>query len=112
LIEASVMLGAIASPDNNRIKRDALKKFATAIGLAFQIQDDILDVEGTVASLGKTPGADAAKQKPTYPSITSLDFARTRARELRDEAVQLLAPLGEHAKPLADLAHFVVSRAH
>jgi farnesyl diphosphate synthase len=112
LIEASVLLGAIASKDHNPIKRDALKKFAAEIGLAFQIQDDILDVEGTVASLGKTPGADAAKQKPTYPSITSLDFSRTRARELRDQAVQSLAPLGEPAAPLIELAHFVVSRAH
>jgi len=112
LIEASVLLGAIASPSEDRAKRDALKKFAAEIGLAFQIQDDILDVEGTVASLGKTPGADAAKQKPTYPSITSLDYARTRARELRDQAVQSLAPLGQHAAPLVDLAHFVVSRAH
>jgi farnesyl diphosphate synthase len=112
LIEASVLLGAIASKDSNPIKRDALKKFATEIGLAFQIQDDILDVEGTVASLGKTPGADAAKQKPTYPSITSLDVSRVRARELRDQAVQSLAPLGEPAAPLIELAHFVVSRAH
>jgi geranylgeranyl pyrophosphate synthase len=112
LIEASVLLGAIASPSEDEIKRSALRKFAAEIGLAFQIQDDILDVEGTVASLGKTPGADAAKQKPTYPSITSLEIARTRARELRDHAVQVLAPLGEQGAPLAELAHFVVSRAH
>jgi farnesyl diphosphate synthase len=112
LIEGSVLLGAIASKDSNSIKRDALKNFAAAIGLAFQIQDDILDVEGTAASIGKTPGSDAAKQKPTYPSITGLDFARTRARELRDRAVQALAPLGERGEPLAELAHFVVNRAH
>lgn len=112
LIEASVLLGAIASPTRDESKREALRRFAAEIGLAFQIQDDILDVEGTVAALGKTPGADAAKQKPTYPSITSLEFARTRARELCDRAVQAVAPLGAQGAPLADLAHFVVNRAH
>ena len=112
LIKASVLLGALASPSEDALKRTALERFAAEIGLAFQIQDDILDVEGTVASLGKTPGADAAKQKPTYPSITSLDIARARARELRDHAVRALAPLGEHGTPLAELAQFVVSRAH
>jgi farnesyl diphosphate synthase len=112
LIEASVMLGAIAAESAERSKLDALRGFAADIGLAFQIQDDILDVEGNVATLGKTPGADAAKQKPTYPSTSGLDVARTRARELRDRAVHALAPLGSRGSALADLAHFVVSRAH
>jgi geranylgeranyl pyrophosphate synthase len=112
LIEASVLLGSIASPTQDESKRNALRRFAAEIGLAFQIQDDILDVEGAAAALGKTPGKDAATHKPTYPSITSLDIARTRARELCDRAVQALKPLGEKAAPLADLAHFVVNRAH
>jgi geranylgeranyl diphosphate synthase, type II len=112
LIEASVMLGAIASEQTDRGKLDGLRRFAADIGLAFQIQDDILDVEGNVATLGKTPGADAAKQKPTYPSTSGLDAARVRARELRDRAVQALAPLGERASALSELAHFVVNRAH
>jgi farnesyl diphosphate synthase len=112
LIEASVMLGAIAAESADRSKLDALRGFAADIGLAFQIQDDILDVEGNVATLGKTPGADAAKQKPTYPSTSGLDTARARARELRDRAVNALAPLGSRGSALSDLAHFVVNRAH
>ena len=81
------------------------------MGLAFQIQDDILDVEGDPALLGKSTGADAAHAKPTYPSTAGLAAAKRRADELRDAAVAALAPLGERAAALAQLADFVVNRA-
>jgi len=89
----------------------ALERFGAEIGLAFQIQDDILDVEGDPRLLGKSTGADAAHAKPTYPSTVGLEIARVRARELRDTAIAALAPLGRRAAALTQLANFVVDRA-
>lgn len=111
LIECSVLLGALAANLTAGPQLEALRHFGSAVGLAFQIQDDILDVEGDPALLGKTTGADAALAKPTYPSTAGLDAARRRARELRDAAVAALSPLGERAAVLAQLADFVVNRA-
>ncbi|HEX2670160.1 MAG TPA: polyprenyl synthetase family protein, partial [Polyangiaceae bacterium] len=76
------------------------------------IQDDILDVEGDPSLLGKTTGADAAHNKPTYPSTAGLGAARNRARQLRDDAITALQPLGPAGATLAELAHFVVSRVN
>jgi geranylgeranyl pyrophosphate synthase len=112
LIEASVLLGAIAAGKADEARFNALRRYAAEIGLAFQIQDDILDVEGHLDALGKVPGADAARDKPTYPSTVGLEAARRRACELRDRAVSALEPLGADGAPLAELAHFVVNRAH
>lgn len=110
LIQASVLLGAIAAGVAQGERYDALGRFGAAIGLAFQIQDDILDVEGATETLGKTARADIAKSKPTYPSTMGLDAARQAAVALRDQAVASLSPLGSDAEPLIALAHFVVSR--
>jgi geranylgeranyl diphosphate synthase, type II len=111
LIEGSVLLGATAAGITPGLELDALKRFGADIGLAFQIQDDILDVEGETAVIGKSAGADVARNKPTYPSTVGLPGARTRAHELRDGAIAALAPLGSRVATLADLADFVVSRA-
>jgi len=110
LIEGSVLLGALAAGITGGPRLDGLRRFGAEIGLAFQIQDDILDVEGDTSLLGKTAGADAAHNKPTYPSTAGLNAARERARQLRDNAIAALEPLGSGGTPLADLAHFVVSR--
>jgi len=110
LIQGSVLLGALAAGVSAPQELAALGQFGAEIGLAFQIQDDILDVEGDSALLGKTTGADAAHAKPTYPSTAGIDAARARARELRDAAIAALEPLGERAGALAELARFVVSR--
>ena len=112
LIEASVQLGALAAGVGAGREFDALTAFGRDIGLAFQIQDDILDVAGTTDALGKQAGADAARAKPTYPSTVGLQAAEHRAAELRDAAIAALAPLGERAERLAELARFMVSRAH
>jgi len=110
LIEGSVLLGALAAGVTVGPRLEGLRRFGAEIGLAFQIQDDILDVEGDPSLLGKTTGADAAHNKPTYPSTAGLDAARKRARQLRDDAIAALEPLGTNATALAELAHFVVSR--
>ncbi len=110
LIKGSVLLGAIGAGIDAGRDFQALELFGDEIGLAFQIQDDILDVEGDVAVLGKATGADAALSKPTYPSTVGLSAARDRARDLRDRAIAALAPLGPRSTPLVELAQYVVSR--
>ncbi len=111
LIECSVLLGALAAGVTTGPQLACLERFGAEVGLAFQIQDDILDVEGDPALLGKSTGADAAHAKPTYPSTAGLAAARRRAGALRDAAVAALDPLGERAGVLAQLADFVVNRA-
>jgi geranylgeranyl pyrophosphate synthase len=111
LIQCSVLLGAVAAGVTGGKEFAALERFGADIGLAFQIQDDILDVEGNAELLGKRTGADAARMKPTYPSTAGLPGARSRAFELRDRAVATLAVLGARGTALTDLARYVVSRA-
>lgn len=110
LIRASVLLAAQSMAGLDAAKFTALDRYAKCVGLAFQIQDDILDVEGETATLGKTAGADSARHKPTYPSILGLERSKRRARDLRDEAVWALSPLGDAAEPLIWLADYIVSR--
>ncbi len=110
LIRASVLLGAIAAGVASGDRYAALGRFGAEIGLAFQIQDDILDVEGSAGSLGKTPGADAARNKPTYPSRVGLAEAHRLALAAHDRAIEALAHLGASAATLAQLARFVVRR--
>ena len=111
LIQCSVLLGALAAGVDSGPERTALEQFGAEIGLAFQIQDDILDVEGDPQILGKSTGADAAHRKPTYPSTAGLAASRARARELRDSGVAALHPLGRRGAALAELANFVIDRA-
>ena len=111
LIEGSVVLGALAAGVTGGAELDALKAFGAEVGLAFQIQDDILDVEGDAALLGKSTGADAAHGKPTYPSTAGLAASRARAAGLRDAAIAALKPLGGRAAALTQLARYVVDRS-
>ena len=110
LIRASVLLAAQSAPGIAAEKLSALDRYAKCVGLAFQIQDDILDVEGETATLGKKTGADSALNKPTYPSILGLERSKQRAQSLRDDAIAALKPLGEAAEPLVFLAEYIVSR--
>lgn len=110
LIHASVLLGAMANPSLEADRYSALDRFGKYIGLAFQIQDDILDVEGNTETLGKTAGADRALAKPTYPALLGLDAAKERARELLEAALGQLAPLGVEADPLRGIAAYMVQR--
>jgi geranylgeranyl diphosphate synthase type II len=89
---------------------DAISRAGEALGLAFQIVDDILDVEGSLAELGKSAGSDERKQKATYPSLHGLPASKQRARELVEETKRLLTPLGAGAEPIRALADFVFER--
>jgi len=110
LIRASVMLAALSAPGLGAARIDDLDRYASAIGLAFQIRDDILDVEGDAATLGKSPGSDRARNKPTFPSVAGMPEAKRRAAELHDEALGALARFDASAEPLRWLAAFVVER--
>jgi farnesyl diphosphate synthase/geranylgeranyl diphosphate synthase type II len=112
LIRAAVRLGGLAAVAEEDPRLAALDDYARAIGLAFQIHDDVLDVTGDAATLGKATGADAARDKPTYPTLMGLDGARRRSRELVEEALAALAPLGEGADALAALARYMIERDH
>ena len=112
LIQASVLLGAISAGGPDDALRAALEEFGAEIGLAFQIQDDILDVEGTTTALGKRTGADADRVKPTYPSVMGLEKSREQAFARRDRAIAALAPWGERFAPLREFANFLVARAN
>ena len=111
LIQCSVLLGALAAGVTGGAELAGLERFGAEVGLAFQIQDDILDVDGDAALLGKSTGADAARSKPTYPSTVGIAASRSRAKELRDTAIAALAPLGTRAAALEQLASFIVDRA-
>jgi geranylgeranyl pyrophosphate synthase len=110
LIAASVRLGALAAPRAEAAKTAALGAYGVALGLAFQIADDILDVESDAETLGKPAGADQARGKPTYPSVLGLDGAKAAARQLHDRALESLRPMGDNGRPLAEIATFVLAR--
>lgn len=109
LLEASVLLGGIVAGASS-IVRDGLERYAAAIGLAFQVADDILDVTADTATLGKTAGKDLLENKPTYVSTLGLEGSRELLHALRDEARTALLPLGPSASQLANIADFIVGR--
>lgn len=111
LIRASVRLGALAAGCRDMTLLSALERYGHAVGLAFQIRDDILDVEGDRTVIGKTAGKDAANAKPTYPAILGFDASRRLLASLTDEAVDALASLSDASAELAMLARFVALRA-
>ncbi len=111
LIRASVAMGALAS-GADPTTLDALDRYAHAVGLAFQVRDDILDVEGESDVIGKTAGKDAAADKPTFPSIIGLDASRARLSELTHIALEAIAPLGARTELLVELAHYAAERQH
>lgn len=111
LIRASVRMGALAG-GAEPVTLQQLDAFATDLGVAFQVRDDILDVEASSEQLGKTAGKDAANDKSTYPALLGMDGARGTLAELAGRMQAALAPFGERAAPLAALARQAVERAH
>jgi len=112
LIRASVRLGALAAGCNDESMLDRLDRYGHAVGLAFQVRDDILDVEGESAVIGKTAGKDAAADKPTFPSILGLEASRARLANLVEQALHAIEPLGEAGEWLAELAKYSARRGH
>lgn len=110
LIQASVLLAARCCAVLDPAGYGALARFGAAVGLAFQVQDDILDVEGEVAVIGKAPGSDVARGMPTYPAVAGMAAARARVRELHHEARELLRSRGWDESPLAALSDWLLIR--
>lgn len=110
LISASVQLGALCTERATVAQLAALQQYSRCIGLAFQVQDDILDVISDTATLGKTQGADQALNKPTYVSLLGLQGATSKARELCDSAVDALRDFDAHADALRQIALYIVER--
>jgi farnesyl diphosphate synthase len=112
LIRASVRLGALGGGTADPETLGLLDHYAKCIGLAFQVQDDILDVDGDEEVLGKYSGADARLAKPTYPALMGLETAREFASSLCADALQSLEGLGDGANALRDIARYIVARDH
>ncbi|MDO9372233.1 MAG: (2E,6E)-farnesyl diphosphate synthase [Gammaproteobacteria bacterium] len=112
LIRAAVRLGALGAVQESDPLFAQLDRYAKCIGLAFQIHDDVLDEEGSTATLGKVQGADRRRHKPTYPALLGLSQSRQMARDLCDEAVTSLNSLDSRAEPLRNLARYIVERSN
>ena len=112
LIQASVQLGAIASNQATPQALQQLTAYAQAIGLAFQVQDDILDVISDTQTLGKQQGSDVEHAKPTYPALLGLEQAKQYAETLRHQAQQALSAFDQRADHLRHLADYIVSRSN
>ena len=110
MIAASVVVGGtVAGANEDQIEK--LRGYGRCIGLAFQIADDILDVTSTSEQLGKTPGKDQAANKATYPAIHGIAASQTRARELVEEAVEIVSSLGLKTQVLEEIARFIIARS-
>ena len=110
LIRAGVVLGALCGKTAEQSDIDKLDHYAKCIGLAFQIRDDILDVEGETKTLGKNTGMDQAREKSTYPALIGMAAARERAIELHDEAMESLSGFTDNADPLRWISRYIIER--
>jgi len=110
LIRACVLMAAACAPSLDARLHEALTGFATPIGLAFQIQDDLLDVIGDPSTLGKATGADRERAKPTHPAVIGIAASQERVRLLHVQALEALAPFGHRAEPLRSLAGWLLAR--
>jgi geranylgeranyl diphosphate synthase type II len=109
LLTAAVRAGGLVG-GGDRQEVTLLTNFGEKFGLAFQITDDILDVEGDAAEMGKAAGADAKRQKATYPALLGADKAKAWAQKIVESAVAEIEPLGERAAPLQELARYLLVR--
>jgi geranylgeranyl pyrophosphate synthase len=112
LIRVSVQMGVLAHGRLDADQAERLDHYAKCLGLAFQIQDDVLDVEGDTAQIGKTAGRDQALNKATYPALVGLAEAKAMANQLITEAIESVTIFGERAKPLIWIANALLGRKH
>jgi len=110
LIRCAVLLGAYSAENLDAQTLANLERYAQCLGLAFQVRDDILDIEGETAVIGKTRGADIARNKPTYPALLGMDGAKRVAQELHQQALAALSRLDARADTLRELSAYVVQR--
>ncbi|MFW1940599.1 polyprenyl synthetase family protein [Acinetobacter junii] len=110
LIQAAIMMGAVTIYSGTDQAIPKLRQFGQSIGLAFQVQDDILDVTASTETLGKTAGKDEQVQKSTYPALMGLEQAQTYAQTLHDQAFEALEYFGENAKELIEISKFLLDR--
>jgi len=112
LIRASMHMATLNKPDLTEATTMALDHYAKCVGLAFQIRDDILDVEGDTETLGKQSGADIALDKPTFPGTIGMAASKEQAQRLHEEAHDSISMFGTEANVLRDIANFIVARIH
>ncbi len=112
LLRASVKLGALSAPQTPPQVIERLDHYAKCVGLAFQVHDDVLDLESDTATLGKTQGSDLARNKPTYPALVGLSRAKQIAEELHEQALESIKDLDDRAAPLRWLSAYIVGRQH
>ena len=110
MIESSVLMGAIGTGKASDTQIESLKSFSTAIGVAFQIQDDILDVESSTENMGKKQGSDENGEKATFTSVLGLEAAQNNVQELYEDSIKSLENFGESADKLRNIANFIVTR--
>lgn len=111
LINVALELGAL-SAEATDAEMAALRQYGSALGLAFQIKDDLLDIEGDTATLGKPQGSDQARNKPTYPALVGAEQCRAWLIDLQQQAVTALEPFGSRSQALVALAQYVIERDH
>ena len=112
LLEASVLMAAECADKISVQDKQALKEYAQLVGLAYQVQDDIIDITSTQEQLGKPSGSDLASNKSTYPALLGLHGAQLKAENLFQQALQALARLPYNTQSLADFATFIIKRSH
>jgi farnesyl diphosphate synthase len=112
LIQASIISGALAANCQQQSSLNTLAQYAQSIGLAFQIQDDIIDIESDTKTLGKPSGSDIKANKTTYPSILGIEKSKEKVEQLYEQSLKYLQNLHLENSPLANLAHYIISRKH
>jgi farnesyl diphosphate synthase/geranylgeranyl diphosphate synthase type II len=112
LINAAIELGYLSAQCTDTKAKTALLAYGDAIGLAFQVKDDILDIEGDTQTLGKPQGSDLEQNKPTYPALLGMEGAKAKLDSLHKTALGAVHPFGENGKLLRELADYIVNRSY
>lgn len=112
LINAAIELGYLSAECEDVTAKTALLAYGEAIGLAFQVKDDILDIEGDTQTLGKPQGSDIEQNKPTYPALLGMEGAKAKLDSLHKDALKAIQPFGNQGQLLRELADYIVNRSY